>query len=278
MSYFYDKNMNVIELPDGVTPLEIYVSSMEKNRVTSTIEGRHGKIDYGYTFVEREASIRILLKGRDRADYQLLYDEVYALFHLNDHIYLIEPLKKGKRFLVSIDNTYAPSKLNPYTAIVEIECTTVELPFAESIGTTQDIQRDGINSDKELWGFGMGLIADDESLIYTHTGTSFRIFNAGNVPVHPFEQDLKITISNVQGSTSFLELRNLTTGSIFRVNEAVTSDKKIILDGPNLTINSLQALRKTNRKFIELAPGWNNFAITGATSAKVEFDFHFYYL
>src|SRR5699024_11665165 len=37
----------------------------------------------------------------------------------------------------------------------------------------------GINSDDELWGFGMGLIADDDSLIYTHTGTTFKIFNPG---------------------------------------------------------------------------------------------------
>src|SRR5699024_4736607 len=53
----------------------------------------------------------------------------------------------------------------------------------------------GINSDDELWGFGMGLIADDDSLIYTHTGTEFKIFNPG-VEVHPFEQDLVITISD----------------------------------------------------------------------------------
>ena len=135
----------------------------------------------------------------------------------------------------------------------------------------------GINSNDELWGFGMGLIADDDSLIYTHTGTEFKIFNPG-IEVHPFEQDLVIEISDVVGSTSYLQLENLTTGDVFRVTEAVNGNQLIKLDGPNITSNGLQYLRKTNRKYITLAPGWNNFRITGATSAKVSFDTRFYYL
>ncbi len=135
----------------------------------------------------------------------------------------------------------------------------------------------GIVSDDELWGFGMGLIADDDSLIYTHTNTSFKIFNPG-IEVHPFEQDLLIEISDVKGSTDYLQLKNQTTGDIFKVTEAVNDNQLIKLDGPNITSNNLQYLRKTNRKYITLAPGWNEFRLTGADSAKVSFDFRFYYL
>src|SRR5699024_3368090 len=66
----------------------------------------------------------------------------------------------------------------------------------------------GINSDDELWGIGMGLIADDESLIYTHTGTGFKIVYL-RVEVEPFEQDLTIEISEVECSTRYLKLENM---------------------------------------------------------------------
>lgn len=105
----------------------------------------------------------------------------------------------------------------------------------------------------------------------------FKIYNAGNVPIHPFEQELKIKHQQCSGSTEFLELKNKTNGSVFRVNEKVTSGQTVVLDGPNITINSLQALRQTNRKYLELEPYWNNFTLTGCNSAKVQFDFRFHY-
>src|SRR5690625_4588956 len=180
----------------------------------------------------------------------------------------------GKRYLVRLQNVFELQQIET-TGEGELIFETTELPFAESIGTTQDIQNNGINANDALWGFGMGLIADDESLIYTHTGTSFKIYNAGNVPVHPFDQDIKITIDNIQGSTSYFELRNTTTGDTFRVNEGAIGT--IVLDDSNITRNSLNYLRQTNKQYITLAPGWNEFDILGATSARVLFDFRFYY-
>ena|SRR5690625_3009788 len=124
----------------------------------------------------------------------------------------------------------------------------------------------------------MGLLYDDESHIYTHTGTSFLIYNAGDIPVHPFEQKLVITISDVQGSSSYLQLINETNNTVFRVNEGVSGNQEIMIDGANITSNGLQYLRKTNKQFIELNEGWNDFRITGASRATVAFDFPFYYL
>ena len=278
MFIIYDENMNEKKLPNGVTPLDIEISSIDKERATSNIEGSNGKVDYGYTFNEREITLRMMLRHRDAGDYFLLKDEIYNLFQLNDKIFITELHQRGKRYLVTIDDRYEPDNITRTSAIVELSCTTVKLPFAESIGTTQDIERDGISANEELWGFGMGLIADNESLKYTHTGTLFKIFNAGNVPIHPFEQELKITISDVVGSSDYLELENTTNGTIFRVNEGVSSSQEIVIDGANITSNGLQYLRQTNKQFIELDVGWNDFRINGATDAKVSFDFRFYYL
>ena len=65
---------------------------------------------------------------------------------------------------------------------------------------------------------------------------------------------------------------------MFRINEFVSNDRTIMLDGANITSNGLQYLRQTNKGFIELDPGWNLFTISGASRAKIDFDFPFYYL
>lgn len=279
----YDKNMDKIEFPQGVTPLDIFISSIGKERVTGEVEGSNQTINYGAIYKGRNIKLSVYMKAKDTHDYRLLRDEVYAMFQTGDTFYVSESYEQGKRYLVSVDEQYIPERINRNSATAKIQCTKLGLPFAESVGTTQDIQRDGINSEKGLWSFGMGLSSDEDSHKYTHTLPRFnrmdlKIYNAGNVPIHPFEQKLKIKISDVVGSTNFLELKNKTNGTIFRVNEKVTSSKTIILDGPNITINSLQSFRKTNRKYILLDKGWNEFEIIGATGAKVEFDFPFYYL
>jgi hypothetical protein len=273
----YDKNMNPIKFPDGVKPLDIFISSISKERFSDKNEGANGVVNKGFTYGTRDIQLYLLLKSYDTRDYRLLRNAVYAMFQEEDEIYISEEYEKGKRYLVTVDERYIPERRTRRSAEAKINCSIAHLPFAESIGTTQDIQISGINSDDPLWGFGMGLIDDPNSLIYTHTTKQFSIYNAGNVPIHPFEQDLKITISQVVGSTEYLELKNLTNGTAFRVNEGVTNSKTIIIDGPEITSNGLQYTRMTNKGFIELEPGWNEFQLSGATSAKVEFDFPFYY-
>src|SRR5699024_10667300 len=102
-------------------------------------------------------------------------------------------------------------------------------------------------------------------------------FNAGNVSIHPFEQELIIDITDVESSVDSFELINKTTGDVFKVNEKVSYDRHIELDGPNITRNGLQYFGKTNKEYITLAPGYNEFEINKAVKAKVKFDFRFYY-
>jgi len=277
----YDENMNLIPFPVGVKPLDIFISSIQKERETETLEGMDGKIDYGATYSDREPiELKMLLKAHDTRDYRLLRNVVYAM--IDKIAYVSEEYERGKRYRVTVDESFIPERIpnNQRFATADVNCSMPGLPFAESIGTTQDIQRDGINTNSELWGFGMGLISDDDSQKYTHKAEqrkTFAVYNAGNVLIHPFEQKLRIEISDVYRSSSFFELNNETNGSTFKVTEKVDSTDKIVLDGANIQINNLEALRRTNRKYIQLDPGWNIFSIEGALSADIKFDFPFYY-
>jgi hypothetical protein len=278
---------------------DFIVSSIPLESVYSNPEGSDKRIDHGTNYGTRTIRVPFALRSRDLMDYPLLRDLLFNLVLEKESFYIREMRRAkklayafvdpneparmdpttdnkfvgGKRYLVRLQNTFDIEQIE-LDGEGELVFETTELPFAESIGTTQDIHENGVSSDDKLWGFGMGLIADDDSHIYTHTGTSFKIYNAGNVPIHPFEQELKITIKNLNGS-DFL-LRNTTNNSAFGINTEVSSSQEIVLDGPNITSNGLQFLRNTNKQFIELSPGWNEFELSH--NATVSFDFPFYYL
>ena len=281
---------------------DFIVSSIPLEPVYVKPEGSDRRADLGATYEPRTITVPFMARAHDLHDYPLLRDFLFEKILDKESFYIQEmrrvkklayafvdtnesprmqddtenKLVGGKRYLVRLQNTFELEQME-LDGEGELVFETTVLPFAESIGTTQDIQQTENIGDSGIWGFGMGLIDDPDSRKYTHTGTSFRIFNAGNVPIHPFDQDLKITITNVQGSTSFLQLRNDTNGTVLRVNEAVSSSKTIVSDGQSVTINGLNEFRKTNRQYIVLEPGWNQFSITGATNATVSFDTRFYY-
>jgi len=272
MFKLYDEKMNEIELPEGLIPLDIFISSIDKQRITTRVDGSNRTVNLGSTFNNREITLSIGFKSPDTQDYRLLRDMVAGVLTIEDEFYVAETYQPGKKYLISVDQHYIPTRLNKYVAHAEVECTKIGLPFAESIGTTQDIEENGgITYDSELWSYGMGLLHDDESHKYTHTSKEFEIYNAGSVAIHPFEQELKIAIENV---SSGYTLENLTTGDAFKYTGSSSGD--IELNGPNITLNNLQVLRDTNKEFITLAPGWNTFRQN--QSRKVSFDFRFYYL
>lgn len=266
--------MNEIDTKDMITTHLHIPSTPFENQWIGGEDGlpqRH----VGSFSMPKTIEAHIFLKAYDYLDYELLRDYLYGIFGFGKPFYVVSKTQQGKRHKVVLESSFMPERLSNTAGTAVIPFITSDSHYAESIGTTQLIERNGINANDEIWGFGMGLIADDESLKYTHTSNRFRIYNAG-IAIHPYEQKLKITLSEVVGSTSFLQLRNITNGSVFRVNEAV-SNQTIVLDGGNVTSNGLQYFRKTNHRFIELSPGWNEFEITGATGVKVEFDFPFYY-
>jgi len=268
---------------------DFIVESIEVIPNYSAVDGRNGRVDNGATYGGRGISVPFLYKAADMHDVALLRDELSGLtvdrepFYVRElrrlkyhpgHVYGDESeygdrLIGGKRYLVRAASTFDVEQTALY-GFGDLSFETTELPFAESVGTTADIEQYGISDERGIWGFGMGLISDDESLKYTHTAYSFRIYNAGNVSVCPFERDIKIT---VKGAASGYKLTNMTTGESFEYIGWESGE--LALDGAYVTMNGIQALRDTNRHFISLTPGWNEF--TQNQAKEISFDFRFYY-
>lgn len=288
-----------IKLSDiGVKVRDFIVSSIELRPTYAEIDGRNGHVDMGADYGSRSIVIPFLFKADDIHGVALKRDDLYDLIaghepfyvremrrikHHPGHVYEDKSDEReykahdydnyfvgGKRYKVRLAGEINIEQTREY-GFGEIALETTDLPFAESIGTTADIDREGLSAVQAKWGAGMGLFADDGTLKYTHSSTSFRIYNAGNITINPFDYELIIAINN---ASKGYELRNNTTGDVFKVIDDIAQGE-LIIDKGTVTVNGLQALRATNKRFITLAPGWNSF--TQNQSRAVAFDTRFYY-
>ncbi|PGC72628.1 phage tail family protein [Bacillus wiedmannii] len=267
----------IIEKNDGkryiLNDLNIFtrdfvVSSPSYKHTAEEMEGGHGAIDLGTTYGVRTIRGIFYFKAVDHADYVLFRDEVFNLFNSNQSFYLIDNRNGGKRWLVKCASSFEPDQLRMY-GFFEVEFVSFS-PFAESIGTTLD----PLSIDSSIWQVGQGLTTED--LGYVHTTPSFRIYNAGVIPIDPRRMPLLITF---KGASTNLKIRNKTTGDEWSYTGTTTANDTIRLDRVRSTKNSLSIFRDTNRKLISIESGWNDFEITGATSPfSISFDFRFYYL
>ncbi|MCY8347589.1 phage tail family protein [Bacillus haynesii] len=252
----------------GITTREFNPSSPSPRHETEQINGLHGLVDCGTTYDARTIKCSFYLKAADVPDYYLMRDEVFKLFDSRQPFYITESYNPGKRWLVKTNAEYSINQQWIY-GMFDVDLVAFS-PFAESIGTTLD----SFTFDSNLWQFSQGLI--DETPTYVHRTTSFRIFNAGDVPINPRQFPLGITF---RGASNNLTITNKTTGSVWKYNGTTSSGDTIRLDGVRSTKNSNSIFGATNRKLISINTGWNDFQIEGTSgSFEISFDFRFYYL
>lgn len=265
----------------GIRTKSLIIPSPDIINETDTVEGASGVIDYGSQIGPRiiTAEFRIMVKNFD--SFSLARDEAFELLSSTEPFYLIEKRMKGKRWLVRSHDSFSI----PQTAITghfTVQFLAVK-GYAESEMTSRELQTRRIQFPDEAWSFGLGLkvTQSEDEFKYTFdnvlVGTRFRVYNAGNLPVHPFEANLWMRVRNVYGSTEMFQITNHTNGSRARIERPLVSTDNYIYDGPNITRNSANGTRDTRKDFVFLSPGWNEFEIYYCDRATIEFDFNFLY-
>ena len=273
MFKIYDLNMKEIPFPDGVIPLEIFVGSVGKERAIDTVDGRPGVVDYGFNYTDRPVSLFLRIKAADKIDFRLLRNEVFATFDVGSAFYVAESDVPSRVLKVVVDESYIPERLTEEYADFDINCRTLDSVFWESKYTTLELHDSGFAHSAEKYGLVDNI--DDEKVKYRFTSNNFTVYNAGNVTVEPESMGLVIQISNATSSGN-LSLKNITTGEEFKLNKEITN-RNISLNGMNVRDGTVNTFRDTNRRFISLAPGDNQFEITGATFNEIRFNFKYYY-
>ena len=262
-------NMQEIKSPDGIIPLDIFVSSIGKERHTDKVEGMPGEVNYGTSYTSRDVELTMWFKAKDTIDYRLLRDELYAYFDSYDYFYVIETNKPTRALKIVIDENIQDKRINTYYGEITINAKTVDNPFWVSLYTTKELNDSGYSALVEKYGLVDSI--HDEYQQYKFSKRNFSIWNAGNVTVEPETMYLKITATGTNGN---LEIQNKTTGDVFKVDAEFGGN--LVIDGMNTQLKGANVFRETNKRYISLASGTNEFEVIGRFT-DITIDFRFYY-
>src|SRR5699024_11642305 len=117
--------MKEISYPDGVMPLEMFVGSIGKDRVTEAVDGRAGVVDYGFNYTDRPVSLFLRIKAADKIDFRLLRNEVFAIFDVGSAFYVAEADVPSRVLKVEVDESYIIDRLTEEYTECDINCRTL---------------------------------------------------------------------------------------------------------------------------------------------------------
>lgn len=244
----------------GIKTLDFQVDAPSPRVDSETIDGRDGFVDLGAVYDAREMRGSFFMSVLDDTDYVSLRNEVFRIFAGRERFYVIDSREPDKRWFVR-SNGFSLEQLMSKKAQFEVEFTSAN-PYAESVATSIETTA--------------AIITGGRTVKYSHNTAAFEIFNDSDVAIDPRKLPLIITFT---GASTNLKIKNVTTGDEWAYTGTTTASDEVKLDGIRSTKNGLSIFRNTNRKLITLAPGWNDFTITGATgSFNISFDFRFYTL
>ncbi|WP_373442524.1 phage tail domain-containing protein [Staphylococcus equorum] len=271
----YDPNMNEIQFPVGVKPLDLFVSSIEKERKEQQIDGIPGVVDYGFNYKQRDASMTFWLRHfHGEHDYFLMKSEIDSMFDSHDYIYACHNALPSRVIKLTVDGSFEPERVaGSMYANLEVEARITGLPFWRTKYTTQDIEKDGYSAIVEKYGMADGINVD--YLPYEFTTNEFSVWNGGNVTVDPRNMMLNIKL-NYAKTEGNLRIENLTTGEVFIYKDRI-ENYHLILEGVKTKIGLYNQLRNTNRKFLSLVPGENKIKISNGTFDSIKIDCPFYF-
>ncbi|WP_145464350.1 phage tail domain-containing protein [Staphylococcus hominis] len=270
----FDPNMNKIDYPVGVTPLDFLVSAIEKERYIETVNGIPGNVNYGFDYKEREVTLNFWLRHyHGEHDQKLLKSELYAMLDSQPYFYVSDDRLPTRVLKLAVDEPYLPDRINGSNiSTLEFKCQIIGLPFWRTKYTTQDIQNSGYSALVEKYGMADGININLPN--YSFTDSTFSVWNGGNVTIDPRNMPLFIKMFYVKGTGT---ITNKTTGEIFKITEDWNNNHLTINGTKVIKSTSVNALRSTNRKFITLVPGKNEIEIKNLIFKKAEFDFPYYF-
>lgn len=210
-------------------------------------------------------------------DYQEIDDynnPIYDHEEFSDDYYV-----SGKQYQVKISAPIVPEQKGK-TIHFELEFETVEIPFAESIGTSIQLET---RPDKELWSNDMLIAFNEQNVRRQYTFTNIwnnSVYNHGNIAINEPKLFRKVTIvlgADVASTDSF----EFTCGVLSDVMTIKGIELKkgdtIVYDGVQTYKNGTPINNEASNAQPKFAPGWNDFEFNQQVKS-VTFDMKFYYL
>ena len=153
---------------------------------------------------------------------------------------------------------------SPGTNTVSFTATGNRIRFSTSVHPNMPVRADNVGVDVS------------HQVGNRITTTNFKVYNARNVTIRPENMRLNIIARYVHSSGNFT-IRNKTTGEEI-VLQRESNGSHFRINGMIISLgNIMNIFRDTNRRFISLAPGDNEFEILNGTFDEINFDFKYYY-
>ena len=271
-------------------------SGIKKRTGSEYSDGRPGRINYHSEDEYRTITLLVQSTAYDMQDVAHLRDAINDLFDgelilremriksveveyesMGQHtgeMQLEEPeYVNGKQIKVTMVNS---PEIDDTTLVstFTVEFETTESPYFETIYTTVELHDSGYSATTEKYGLVDNI--DDEKVKYRFTESNFTVYNAGNVTVEPESMMLYIRASLLDSTGNFT-IRNKTTGEEIILNRS-SAGSHFTIDGMVISLGSISNIfRDTNRRFISLVPGDNEFEILNGTFEEIRFEFKYLY-
>ncbi|XOQ16697.1 MAG: Phage tail family protein [Shouchella clausii] len=214
----------------------------------------------------------LIIKGESYMHYLLKRTEFLALICGKQEFYVSTKDEPNKLWKVTAPNAIQLPHIVSYAGEAQIQLESSS-PFAYSRGTLDDrFDFSGI------WQFGMNIPAIPDEIKYRHKIRRFTIWNLGHAEINPkrINEYLKIIY---KGASNNLGIRNVTTGTFWQYNGRTSSNDIIVLEDVFSFKNSEPIFPQTNMQVITLAPGPNEFILSGTSGEfEISFDFPFLFI
>lgn len=300
----------------GFKVTNVTVESIEKETDYEKKENTSGRILLSSQYRKRTITVDCYVVSTKLNDNSRLRDEFYSLTNSNEPIHIRElrrtvPLNyrfvqpteddyqeideynvlvfnhepfndnhyvNGRQYQVMCSDVVVPEE-NGRKINFSIKFETVELPFAESIGTSLELEK---RPDRELWSNDMLIPFDEEDARRRYSFTNIynnSVYYHGNVPNDQFNLFKKVTVvlgKNVKATEIFkFTLGNSDVMTIEGAN--LKKGDKIVYDGVQTFRNGIPINDLVSNAQPKFYPGWNNFEFNQQVKS-VTFDLKFYYL
>lgn len=268
-------NQDEIDVEDIATGLR-FLDEDSSPALTNTytdITGIDGGLYNTSTFGRNIVTARFWLHFGDWYDFKLAKHDIYRVFSTKDLI------------RIRTDASPAVVKYVRSTAfdIKPMEDGSHDSVFTISFENPSGYQYSIVNSDAvktydvASWQLGENLPNGQDLKYHFVDQSSFSVYNASDITIDPYYQRHELKIIIKHSGTAF-NIRNTTTGDMYRFNGQMTNNDTLFIDGLNSYLNSDLVDNQTNYRYITLLPRWNDFKVDGADDIDIKFSFPFIFL
>src|SRR5699024_1056677 len=161
----------------------------------------------------------------------------------------------GKKYAVICEESNNSQLTNSFATFEVV--FTVFKGYSESMYDTSHIR----NND-DTWQFEAGMEFNDDSLIYKHTTSGFKIYNGSDDKIDPLLDHNLIIYINIDAPNGFI-LWNRTTDEQFVYRKPVESTQAFTIKGVHPLLDGKRVGHNSNWQWITLEKGYNDFQFLG---------------